>query len=77
METHAQNILTKQGDEWTNNLGQTFPAVPLYRAECSCGWHGLAWYATIGRAQGHYERHLAQGRMENLAAFVAEANGPA
>ena len=58
LEAHTQNVLVKQGTEWTNDLGQTFPAVELYRCECSCGWHGAAWYSTVERAQSHFERHL-------------------
>ena len=56
--SHEPQVHTKQGLEWTNDLGQTFPAQPLYRFGCSCGWAGAAWYASAGRAQSHYERHL-------------------
>ena len=55
---HRPVILTKQGQPWQNDLGQHFPAVPLYRFACPCGWKGAAWYKDAGRAQGHYDRHL-------------------
>ena len=58
MEMHDGTILTKQGSEWTNDLGQTFPPQTLYRCECSCGWKGAAWYTTEDRAVSHFGRHL-------------------
>ena len=27
----TKTLQTKKGSEWTNDLGQTFPAAPLYR----------------------------------------------
>jgi hypothetical protein len=57
-EQHNVSMLKKQGSEWTNDLGQTFPAIPLYRCECSCGWKGAAWYGSKERAHSHYARHI-------------------
>jgi hypothetical protein len=54
---HAPSLLTRQGSEWTNELGQTFPAAPLYRCECSCGWRGAAWFASKERAVHTFKRH--------------------
>lgn len=60
MGEHEGRLLTKQGSEWTNDLGQTFPAAPLYRCECACGWRGAAWYSAPSRARGHYDRHVEE-----------------
>lgn len=57
MKQHTAQLLSKLGSEWTNDLGETFPAAPLYRYECSCGWKGQAWYASEERAASHFDRH--------------------
>jgi hypothetical protein len=57
-EQHHPEMLQKMGHEWTNDLGQRFPATLLFRCECSCGWRGAAWYTSKDRALGFYERHL-------------------
>lgn len=55
---HQPQAECKQGTEWTNEYGQTFPAMPLYRYTCKCGWEGAAWYVSVDRAFGHYRRHV-------------------
>lgn len=66
-ETHTARHLTKQGTEWTNDLGETFPAELLHRYECSCSWKGQAWYTTAERAYAHFERHLEPPALKRRA----------
>jgi hypothetical protein len=60
LETHTPVVMSKQGNAWRNDLGQSFPAAPLYRAACSCGWEGAAWYQSRDRAISHYDRHISE-----------------
>lgn len=53
-----KTLKTKQGSEWTNDEGQTFPAATLYRFEDENG-QGGCWYSTLGRAETSWTRWIA------------------
>lgn len=54
----TKTLNTKQGSEWTNDLGQTFPAAPLYRFEDENG-EGGCWYSTLELAETSWTRWIA------------------
>ena len=54
----TKTLNTKQGSEWTNDEGQTFPAQTLYRFEDENG-EGGCWYTTIERAEVSWGRWIA------------------
>lgn len=51
----TKTLNTKQGSEWTNDEGQTFPAQTLYRFEDENG-EGGCWYASLEAAGKSWER---------------------
>ena len=66
MTVHVRETQQKMGHAWTNGV-ETFPATPLYRCTCTCGWQGAAWYSTPERAARHHERHLEAVEREAIA----------
>jgi hypothetical protein len=53
----TKTLQTKQGTEWTNDAGQTFPAQTLYRFVDENG-KGGCWYGTLERAEMSWTRWL-------------------
>jgi uncharacterized protein YqjF (DUF2071 family) len=54
----TKTLEVKQGSEWTNDLGQTFPAAPLYRYVDENG-KGGCWYSTIEHAERSWQRRVS------------------
>ena len=82
----TKTLNTKQGSEWTNDEGQTFPAAPLYRFEDENG-EGGCWYSTIEQAEVSWGRWVAfapararrkaeNARLRELVAANAPADDP-
>ena len=51
----TKTLNTKQGSEWTNDEGVTFPAATLYRFEDENG-EGGCWYESLERAETSWNR---------------------
>lgn len=68
------SLQRKQGSEWTNDLGQTFPAAPLYRFVSPTDTSGC-WYETLARAEASWNRrhpdHPASAVSPDVVAWVA------
>jgi len=54
----TKTLNTKQGSEWTNDEGQTFPAATLYRFEDENG-EGGCWFESLERAETSWQRWVA------------------
>jgi hypothetical protein len=54
----SKTLKTKQGSEWTNDLGETFPAAPLFRFEDENG-RGGCWYSTVEKAEASWKLYEA------------------
>ena len=54
----TKTLNTKQGSEWTNDEGQTFPARTLYRFTDENG-EGGCWFDSLERAETSWERWVA------------------
>lgn len=52
-----KTLATKQGIEWTNDLGQSFPAATLYRFEDGNG-QGGCWFNSVDRAEASWELYI-------------------
>ena len=55
----TKTLQIKQGSEWTNDLGQTFPAAPLYQFTDENGDGSGVWYSTVERAESSWARWIA------------------